>query len=189
MSVTAVTICRDRYTRRWSGLEHAVLSGRRFASAADVQRAWFDSIDLVRTPWFFWLDDDDELPAGYLQVIERCVAAGAPLAYTDEEVRSPDGSRTVRRARPYSQDDHLQAPTLLHHLVLCRTDAARAALQRLPRGHYWPELLLFWELAKQGAAYLPEVGYVWRRGATGLHAQWWTVLGQVQSQIWCMNNR
>lgn len=189
MSVSAVTICRDRFTRRWPGLEHTVLSGRRFSSAADVQRAWFDSIALVRTPWFFWLDDDDELPDDYLQVLERCVSAGAPIAYTDEEIRRPDGSVAVRRAAPYSQAAHLQDPTLLHHLVVCNTAAARLALQRLPRGHYWPELQLFWEVAKQGgAAYVPAIGYVWNRGHTGLHAQWFTVVGQVQAQIWCMNN-
>lgn len=189
MSITALTVCNRPYSRQWPGLATAVLGGRHIRSAADAQAAWFDAIGLVETPHFFFLDDDDDLPADYLAVLDRCVAADVAVAYTDEAVQHPDGSRTVRRSRAYSQADHLQAPTLLHHLVLCRTDAARAALQRLPRGHYWPELMLFWALAKQGgAAYVPEVGYVWHRGATGLHTQWWTVLGQVQSQLWCKRN-
>lgn len=185
MNVTALTVCNRPYSRRYAGLEAVTLPGREICCAADAQAAWFDAVELVRTPYFFFLDDDDELPANHLDVIWRCVAQGADLAYTDERVVDAGGRAEVRRGAPYLQSLHVRHPLLVHHLAVCRTEAARAAIARLPRGHYWPEMMLFWELAKTGAAYVPEVGYVWHRSAAGLHTKWWTTVAMVQTQLYC----
>jgi hypothetical protein len=184
MTVTALTVARSPVHRSWPGLEHRCLHGRVFRSAADVQRAWFDAIALVETPYFFFVDDDDELPAGYPAVLEQCVAAGRAIAFTDEQVHD---QRRHRQA--YSQERHLADPTLVHHLVLCDTEVARAALVDVPRGDFWPEMLLYWRMAELGgAAHVPEVGYLWHRRPTGLHSQWFTVRGMHNSRSWCQRS-
>jgi len=185
MNVTALTVSRVPMRRSWRGLHHRNLSGRRFERASDVQAAWFDAIALVDTPHFFFIDDDDELPADYLSVLSECLEAGSAIAYTDEQVGA-----AVRRRAPYSQEAHLIEPTLVHHLVLCNTEAARAAVARLPRGEFWPEMLLYWSMAAAGAAaHVPRVGYLWQRAATGLHSQWFTVRGMHNARAWCAQNR
>ena len=185
MNVTALTVSRAPVRRSWTGLEHRNLAGRIFGRAADVQAAWFDAIALVDTPHFFFVDDDDELPPDYLSVLSRCLEAGSAIAYTDEQV----GPARRHRA-PYSQAAHLKDPALVHHLVLCETAAARAAVAALPRGDFWPEMLLYWHMAAAGGAtHVPEVGYLWHRRATGPHAQWFTVRGMHNARAWCAQNR
>lgn len=185
MNITALTVSRQPTGIRFPGLQHRCLHGRHFRSAADVQRAWFDAIALVDTEHFFFIDDDDYLPPNYPEVLERCVAAGAAIAYTDEEV---NGARRDRA--PYSQDAHLQNPLLVHHLVLCSTEAARQVVADLPLGHFWPEMLLYWRMAQRGrAVHVPEIGYLWNKRPSGLHRQWFTVLGMENSRAWCAQNR
>lgn len=184
MNVTALTVARRPVHLGIPGVQHACLAGREFRRAADVQAAWLDALDLVQTPHFFFIDDDDALPADHLEVLAECVATGAALAYTDEMV---NGERRTRGT--YSQAAHAEDPCLLHHLVLCETALARDVARTLPRGHYWPEMMLFWEMAKRGgAAYVPRVGYHWNKGAAGLHSAWFTVLGMSNSRAWCMEN-
>ncbi len=185
MSVTALTVSLEPVDRKLAGLETACLWGRRFSSAADVQAAWLDAIAEVRTDHFFFIDDDDELPENYLEVIDRCVRADAGVAYTDEIAGSERCS-----SEAYSQARHLERPMLLHHLVVCRTDVAREALKHIPRGHFWPEMQLFWTMAAlAGAAHIPEIGYLWNRTPGGLHRRWFTVLGVSRSRAWCAHNR
>lgn len=179
--MTALTIARESMQMHINGVQHRCLGGRLFRRASDVQEAWLDALDLVDTPHFFYIDDDDTLPVDYLDVLADCLATGAAVAYTDESVNGQ-----TRRAGPYSQEAHLARPTLIHHLALCDTALAREVARTLPRGHYWPEMLLFWEMAKRGgAAHVPRVGYQWNRGDTGLHSQWFTVLGISNSRAWC----
>lgn len=184
MSITALTVARARMSFNYPGVQSRCLHGREFRRAADVQAAWFDAIDLVDTSHFFFIDDDDELPADHAAVLARCLDSGTAIAYTDEMV---NGERRARA--PYTQKAHLEDPTLLHHLVLCDTALARDVVRELPRGHYWPEMLLYWEMAKRGGAtHVPEVGYLWNKGSTGLHREWFTVLGMSNAHRWCMEN-
>jgi hypothetical protein len=184
--VTALTICNRPYARRFEGVETAVLAGRNIRSAADAREAWFASVVLVQTPYFFWVDDDDSLPLDYLDVLHDCLRAGAPIAYTDELVTGVRAG--LRRSGAYSREAHLANPMMLHNLVLCRTDAALEVLHTLPVGHYWPEMLLFWALARGGAAYVPRVGYVWNRRADGLGSRPEASLSQMRSALWCKAN-
>ena len=185
MSITALTVARDAMNFAIVGVESRCLYGRQFRRAADVQAAWFEAIELVETSHFFFIDDDDDLPADHIEVLAQCLEANTAIAYTDEIV---NGQR--RQRAPYSQEAHLKDPTLVHHLVLCETDVARAALRDLPRGHFWPEMQLYWEMAKRGGAtHVPEIGYVWNRGDAGLHAEWFTVVGMSNSTAWCAANR
>lgn len=185
MNVTALTVARQYVHMGIPGVQHRCLHGRRFSSAFDVQAAWLDAIELVDTPHFFFIDDDDALPEDHLDVLEACLATGAGIAYTDELA----GDR-LRAPGSYSQAAHLDDATLLHHLVLCETALAKEVARGLPRGHYWPEMMLFWEMAKRGgAAYVPRVGYHWNVRETGLHTEWFTVLGMANSQAWCWRNR
>lgn len=184
VNITALTVARERVDMGIDGVVNRCLPGRVFTRAADVQRAWFDAVDLVDTSHFFYIDDDDALPPNYLDVLARCMAADAGIVYTDELIGGE------RRARgPYSQSAHLKNPTLVHHLVLCETALAREVIRKLPRGHYWPEMMLFWEMAKRGGAvHLPEIGYVWNKREQGLHTAWFTVLGMSNSVSWCAQN-
>jgi hypothetical protein len=184
MNITALTVARAPMSFNYQGLVSRCLHGRDFKRPADVQSAWFDALELVDTERFFFIDDDDELPDNYLEVLARCVDAGTGISYTDESVNG------VRRSRrPYSQEAHLKDPTLVHHLVLCDTALARDVVQSLPRGHYWPEMLLYWEMAKRGGAtYVPEIGYHWNKRDQGLHREWFTVLGMSNAYRWCLEN-
>lgn len=186
--VTAVVLSCGAYERIWPGLTVHVHQSR-IANAAEHQAARLDAVAAVRTSHWFWLDDDDDLPPNYLDVIQRCVMSGADVAYTDELVIDENGGGVVRRGATYSQQEHIKNPTLVHHLALYRTDAARAAIKRIPRGHYWPEMQLSFEMAKSSEpAYLPVTGYHWRRGSGGLHAAAHTGMAIVRTQLWCKAN-
>lgn len=144
-----------------------------------------DLLSLVETPFCFYLDDDDELPADYLSVLNECAQWDVPLAYTDELIRY-QGKDTVRRSAPYDLGEHKRNPMLVHHLALMRTPGAVQAASRLPRGALSVEQPLFMELAKGGAAYVPRIGYIWNRKATGI-SHWPEMLGaQWRSKHWCM---
>lgn len=149
--------------------------------------ARLDVLSGVKTPWCFYLDDDDELPDDYLSVLNECAAADKPLAYTNELVRQ-HAHESIRRSAPYSQEAHLKNMLLVHSLAVMRTEDAKRAAQNLPRGRYWAEMLLFWQLAKGGAQWLDRVGHIWNRGG-GLNTKPWTLESQVRSAIWCANHR
>ena len=154
---------------------------RTVAQLYDVRLA---VLSRVRTEFCFFLDDDDELPPDYLGVLDECASHGLPLTYTDELIRY-QGSESVRKSAPYELALHKRTPMLVHHLALMRTaDAVRAAA-RLPHGSLAVEQPLYMELAKGGAAYVPRVGYIWNRKATGI-SHWPQMLGaQVRAMHWC----
>lgn len=138
----------------------------------------------VTTEFCFYLDDDDELPADYLSVLDECAGHNLPLAYTDEMIRYR-GGESVRKSAPYSLERHKQDVMLVHHLALMRTEDAVRAAKRLPRGQLSVEQPLFMELAKGGAAYVPRVGYVWNRATTGISHWPQMVAAQVRAQRLC----
>ena len=188
MNCTAVVLSAGDYARTHPGVE-VLVHRSEIRDSAQQQAARFDAVMRVAAPWCFFLDDDDDLPANFPGVLEVCMNTGGALAYTDETiVHHDDGARTVRRSRAYSQAEHLTDPMLVHHLVVMRTSAAQAAVQRLPRGHYCPEFMLFWEVAKGGAAYIPAVGYIWHKRPEGMHNQPWVSVGQMQSRLWAKDN-
>ena len=138
----------------------------------------------VSTAFCFYLDDDDDLPADYLSVLDECAAQGQPLAYTDELIRY-QGKESVRKSAPYSVDAHKARPMLVHHLALMRTKEAAEAASRLPRGDLSVEQPLYMELAKGGAAYVPRVGYIWNRSTSGISHWPQMVAAQVRAKRWC----
>jgi hypothetical protein len=178
-AITAVTISFDVVAERLS-VPRVQINDRTFTNAAQVQQAWFDGVALVETPFFFFLDSDDALPVGYEEILARC--QDAPITYTKESVNGE-----VSEPGPYSRESHLTNPLKLHHLVVCHTETAKSAIARLPRGHYWPEMLIYWECARQGAKYVPEVGYHWNRG-NGLSRKAFTSCAVMRSLLWCKAN-
>ena len=160
----------------------------RFDSASGLLDARLAAIERVRTPWFFFWDDDDDLPADFASVLQDCLQAGSQqaLVYTDEIIRTPAGER-LRRSAPYSQQAHLQDMMLVHHLALCRTQAAQEAARLLPRGVYGVEPMLYWQMAKHGAVYVPRTGYIWNAEG-GMHLRADVRIGMVQSMHWCGEN-
>lgn len=187
MSITAVVLSAGQYACTWPGLE--VLVHRSvIRDASDLQRARFEAALQVRTEHFFFLDDDDELAPGYLPLLARCVAAGAPLVYTDELVTESDGSAQLVTRKPYDRAEHFRCPLEIHHLVLCDTAAAQRSIARLPRGHFAPEVMLYWDLARNGAVYVPGAPYVWNRRPTGMHRWPCTTISQMRSLLWAKAN-
>ena len=157
-----------------------------FSDASGLLNARLDAIARVETPHFFFLDDDDELPANFEEVLRECLRADAPLVYTNELVRE-NGAEFVRKSLPYSQRLHLADPCLVHHLALCHTATARE--MAVPRGCYGFEPLFYWQLAKRGAAWVDRVGYIWNRSTTGLSKHHSVVRGMVESASWAHRNR
>lgn len=182
--ITALILSAGPLERSIAGLE-VVVHQARITNALEHLEARFDAIAKVKTDHFFFLDDDDALPDDYQRVLDLCVAADADLAYTDEMVVHPGQTAILRARAPYRQSAHLRNPQLIHHLALCRTAAAKRAVARLPRGPFYPEMLLYWQMAKTGAIYVPEPGYVWQRRADGLSANPHIVMSQVRTQLWC----
>lgn len=187
MSVTAVVLSARPYTRTFPSVERVLVHRAIIRDAKQLLVARFDAIAKVTTPFFFYLDDDDDLPVDLPEVLTRCVLAGVAMAYTDELIRRPDGSEEHYVAGEYSQAEHLRRPNLVHHLVLCRTQEAQKAIMSLPRGHYCPHFLLYWQLAKAGAKYVPEIGYVWNKGQ-GMHTWPATSLSQMRAAFWCKDH-
>lgn len=188
MNVTAIVLTNRPYLRQWPGLTVLAHQAGTFQTSADHRRAWNEAIVRVDTEHFCFIDDDDELPTDYLSVIEECIAENKPLAYTDEVLRFSDGGESLHRGQAYSQAAHLANPMLVHHLAVCRTRDAQAALAELPIGKFWPEMLLYWQLAKAGAAYVHRVGYVWNVAAQGLHTEPFVHIAQTRSALWCRAN-
>jgi len=187
MSITAGVLSARPYAATWPGLE--VLVHRSIiTNAAELQRARFEAALQVRTESFFFLDDDDELAPGYLEVLERCQAGDAPIAYTDELVVEADGTARTAIRQPYDRQEHFRRPLDLHHLVLCSTTAARRSIARLPRGHYAPEVMLYWDMARDGAVYVPGAPYVWHRRPGGMHRWPCTGLSQMRALLWAKEN-
>lgn len=158
----------------------------RFTTTEGIHRARRRAMAKVPTEWVFWLDSDDELPADAAGVLDDAIATGAPLIYTDEEIVEP-GKPPRRVVRgDYSTERHAVAPMLVHHLAVMRTDAALDALRVIPVGNLWIEHLLYWQIGRRGAAYMPRVGYRWHKGATGMHRAPGTLTAQVLASAWCV---
>lgn len=184
MSTTAIVLTAGDYRRTWPGLQ-TVVQRQVITNAAEQLAARLTAVEKVRTKQFFFLDDDDDLPDDYLDVIAECERHDAPIVYTDELVLTPVNAPvgSVLAKGSYSRENHYRNPTLLHHLVLCNTTEALAAIKRLPRGHYWPEFLLYWELARGGAPYVPRVGYIWNKREEGMHVWSSTLRGQMRAVL------
>jgi glycosyltransferase involved in cell wall biosynthesis len=188
MNISAVILSSRPVTLTIPGVT-VVSHVSRFRDTKGLLAARMASLRKVQTEWFFWLDDDDELPDNYLDVLARCVDQPHPLAYTDELITSTDGSSRVRKSAPYSEDAFITDNTLVHHLAVCKTEVAQRIAPTLPVGYYSAEMLLFFQVAKAGATYVPEVGYVWHRREHGLNRHPTTLLGLTQSAIRAARDR
>lgn len=160
-----------------------------FNDARGLLNARLQALKKVSTEWFFYLDDDDELPTDYARVLERCTSVDTPLAYTDEKITSADGSFKVRKSSEYSEDKFVSDFMLIHHLAVCKTGSALNAAKVIPVGDYTVENLLFFAVAKQGATYIDDVGYIWNRRKEGLSYKPSIVIAQMQSATWAYKNR
>lgn len=190
MNVSAVILSAKPVEREIPGVAVVPFISS-FSEAKGLLDARIASLEAIRTEWFFWLDDDDALPDDYERILTKCLKVKTPLAYTDELVRLLDkGTEFVRKSRKYDAEHHIHRDmTLIHHLAVCRTEAALDAAKRIPRGLYAVENLLFFEVAKKGATYINEVGYIWNRTKKGLSHDPSLMIGLVQSATWANRNK
>lgn len=188
-NVTAVIMSREPHRRDVPGCK--VLNfNRAFRDIVGFKEAWMAALRCVTTEWFFFLDVDDQVPKDFQRVLDLCLAQETPIVYTDE-LRINDARVSVRMEKaPYSEEALIQNVMLMHHLVLCRTELAQAALVKVPPGLFLPEPIVYFEVAKQGGAtYIPEIGYHWHRGAGGLSTRPESIVAQVRTHQWIINNR
>jgi len=183
MDITAVILSPRPVIRRIPGVETLVHVSR-FNDAAGLLDERLAALQKVQTKWFFYLDDDDDLPYNYKDILARCTAVDTPLAYTNERINDK-----LRVSGPYSQEAHLANPLLVHHLAVCRTEAAQKAARVIPRGTYAVEPLLFFQVAKQGATWINETGYIWNRKPTGLSWHPTLTRGLVCALLWAKDHR
>ena len=183
MDVTAVIRSANPLRREIEGIQTLVHVSR-FHDAAGLLKESLAAIEKVKTERFFFLDDADGLPDDYLRVLDLCVQAGTPIAYTNELVND-----VLWQGGPYSQDRHIAKPFLIHHLALCKTEAALRAMKLIPRGTYAVEPLLFFQVAKEGAAWVDEVGYLWKRCPSGLSFHPTLTRGAVLASLWNRDHR
>ena len=156
---------------------------------AQLHAARLDALAHVTTHYCFFLDDDDALPADYLQVLDLCAQgmqqAGALMAFTDEIQREPGKEDVMRYAKEYDLQRHQEDGMALHHLVVMNTVAAKLASKALPRGNFWTEHMLYWHLGRTGGGvYVPRVGYIWNRNPKGFSRNPLTVVAQSLTRRW-----
>lgn len=193
-SVTAIILSRDPVSAKFKSQIPKDVVPLNFISDIksfqSYQRSWFMAVMEAQTEWFFFLDHDDRLPPGFSEVLDRLLAItglGA-VGYTNEILINDAGVPTELKKGPYSQEAHLKNPTLCHHLVLGRTAVAKQVIQECPRGHFMPELMVYFQMAKRGAIWLDETGYLWHRSQGGM-SYWPSALAaQVASIRWCQQS-
>lgn len=168
--ITALVLSAFPYSREFPGLAVLPIQGI-IRDGKEHYAARMNAISAVQTEHFFFLDDDDNLPENYLEVLAKCIAEDKPIVYTDEAVlREGMAVPSVLSKGMYSQKAHLNNPLLIHHLALYQTRTAKAIANNRPIGNYYPEFILAWEAAKHGVSYVPEVGYIWnKKDESGLH--------------------
>lgn len=159
-----------------------------FDTTGGIHEARRNALQLVTTPYCFFLDSDDELTNNVHDILETCYEANVPICYTDELIREAGRSQYIHRTLPYDQEKHIRNPRMLHHLVVMNTEAARAAEQVIPHGELWVEMLLYFQMAKRGAKYINEVGYIWNRG-NGMNRAKGILAAQVRAAAWCARNK
>lgn len=188
LDCTAVILSRTPVSREIPGLTVLPFVST-FTTAAGLLASRFEAVRQVKTGWFFFLDDDDELPDDYLRVVTRCMTTKKAFAFTDELIfDTATGERAVRKSSRYTQDKHIADYCLVHHLVVARTDIAKKSIDRLPRGHFMAEAHLFFDMAQQGGAqYINEIGYIWNKKPDGFHRK--MLASVVNAMTWAVRNK
>lgn len=191
MEVTAVVLSENPYTRSFDGIE-VLVHQEKFSLTSQFQKARFEAVKNVSTEWFFFLDDDDDLPSDYLDVLAKCLKEaklrGSMLVYTDEIRRTTGLPDELVKGQEYSQRAFLSKRLLVHHLVLMNTKLAQAVVQTLPLGDYAPDFMLSWEMAKYGALYVPEAGYIWNVRPGSMHTRMELIVAFRNTISWCYNH-
>lgn len=180
---TAIVLSAHPITHAYEGVI-TLPCMQRIASNTELHEVRLKALAKVKTPYCFFLDDDDELPTNYLEVLDACVTANVAVAYTDELEVGPTSS-DVRTAPEYDLARHAREPMAIHHLALMNTAEAVRVANFLPRGEFWTEHLLYYFMAKAGGAKrIPQVGYHWHRSGTGFSAKPSTIRAQLNSSDW-----
>jgi hypothetical protein len=188
MNVTAVVLSRTRIPELFLPEVTVLNHVCQVEDHYEMNAARRESLAKVTTPYWFYLDSDDELPADHVSLLEDCLAPGTHVAYTDELVRQKGKEDIVRRPGPYTRWAHMQNLLMLHHLVVCDTQATRDALPKLPQGHEMFEMCLYFQLAKHSVSYVPRIGYHWNKG-NGFHRKPDALRSLVRAAIWCNRNK
>lgn len=184
MRATAVVLSARPVTLEVPGVD-VLAHVSTIRDASELYAARLAAVRKVKTPWFFCLDDDDALPDGYMDLLERCMASPAAVCYTNELLCFLDGREVVRKSAHYDRAAYLSSVTPIHHLAVCRTDAALRAMERIPKAGAWGfEPMLFAEVAREGARWFDEVGYVWRQRPGGLSRHPSVPYAMVRSAQW-----
>lgn len=173
-AITAVTLSRTGRVRYAPQHMQHTIHVRTIDTVEDLHTQRLAALHSVKTPWCFFLDDDDELPenvGGLLTTgIGLAEQSGAKMVSTEELIITP---AEIKRNES------------IHHLVLMHTHAAQQAAQVIPLGRYYTEGILYPQLAQGGHLHVREVGYHWYCGSTGFHTNPYLVEARINSNRWC----
>lgn len=161
----------------------------KFNDCAGLTAARATAAYQVTTEHLLFLDWDDDLPDDICDILRECLLLGGPLVYTDELVRDRKRGTYLRQGRPYTEEEFINNPFLIHHLAVCKTQAVRDALLVVPKGMYAFEMMVYFQIAKFGAKYLPRIGYHWNRSTAGMSHDPSCIIGVSQSVAWARRNR
>ena len=130
----------------------------REGSAATRNRA----LDAAGTEWVAFLDDDDQFLPHHLEMLLACAqTSGADVVYPIPEVAGQPPPQ-LRFGLPFDPDE-LRRANYIPVTSLVRTQLARAAKFRCPRGTVYDDWGLYLGLLNLGARFvhLPEKTWIW----------------------------
>lgn len=107
MDISAVIQSRTPLEREIPGVTVVPHVGV-YKGTAEMLDARLAALQKVQTKWFFYLDDDDDLPDDYERVLQLCMAVPTKIAFTNEIVTSVDGSSKVKAGAVLGEGFHAQ---------------------------------------------------------------------------------
>ena len=177
-----------------------VLHISKFDNLVDLHKERLLAIRKVKTPYFMFLDSDDDLSDNYLDIfkrlIDKMIKENKILGYTN--YRRIYTNTTNTNQRPIIKDFIIGNFNVngfrnnlhyLHHSVVLNTAATLKLLDIAPYGLYNTPYLLFHAMSRNGAVYIPEICYIYNQYETGMHTNKSNLEAYANTIRWCLNTK
>lgn len=147
-----------------------------FTDQEDETYQRIQAINNIETPYFMFVDNDDELLDGASSIISKMISdldtTKYSIAYCDHVVNDTSADTPVKTVVSVGKYDEAKAMTnlgYLHHGVIVRTKDAKRLVNSLPNKGYHLQPVLYTALARTGTVYINGAFYQWNKKSTGLH--------------------
>lgn len=140
----------------------------------EMHFAFCKAIELVTTPFFTFVDDDDPFPS-YPETIED-----VGITFGDNYINQR-GHTCGYAFKGWTFKEHMKNSTLIHRAI-CKTEDAQRILRPVAREPIYTEHWLYAHLAKESGYYYDN-SYVaiWNKKNTGLHTKVRQVIENTQA--------